>query len=718
MNFTAEFYLSRLFFLGLAILGVATSAAVEILDPTSAATTKNDVTLTSSVITTKATEKQKLSPLRGAKTKLSENDPRETALVAAAGVRGERRLGVSNKECILFQVHTEFGTADDKEGNEEKPHDFVHLASLEGDGDSQSHERTWACQFDKRYALKVLGLSDHLVDLIGVPYEYFENYKDAKDTTNSFMKKRRNSHVESGKTVMRFKDAMIDRSANTLYVDLLQAKLKTPGNAKHDKNRRRLAPPTIIPTIGEKKTLVVRLAMADAMHLDSSRGGPGVSSDDIRKYVFENPVSLKKKYEACSYNKLKIMPFEGRTKSNVQVHGGIVTIELPRDRSDELKQYADENEGVAPRGKLVRYAREAAESKLGDLATQFDFVMFCLPEEMKGFHALALLNRYDSYYTSPWCTRPSFQLHEVGHNMGMDHAGEISMYDDKVGYMGFSYDKMDGPNMCFNPSNNYYLGWYEEQADWYDPYAFKSKGGKQFVIVGVDDFNPEESFININHSKRHEKLVSKLVVLQLYQVDLESDFYIGYNRGTGINVGTSMNRDEIVIVERIGRADQSAETKKIGTLKSVGDEFEIKKYNGKKEKSVFVLFESKLSDGNEVVIRVSTERHGPPDRSEFLFKGKKRKNCAWVGSNPEKRCSKSWIYQSVGTYWCPATCAGVDFTLPMVVECRTAQDLNWLKFQSNPKKNCDWVKQDLDRCKKSSKGEKISTFWCPKTCHC
>jgi len=45
-------------------------------------------------------------------------------------------------------------------------------------------------------------------------------------------------------------------------------------------------------------------------------------------------------------------------------------------------------------------------------------------------------------------------MHELGHNIGLDHSNEGSLpegeYDDRTGQMGFSSSLDDGYLMCFN----------------------------------------------------------------------------------------------------------------------------------------------------------------------------------------------------------------------------------------------------------------------------
>ena len=60
------------------------------------------------------------------------------------------------------------------------------------------------------------------------------------------------------------------------------------------------------------------------------------------------------------------------------------------------------------------------------------------------------MNGYKSVYNDIACGQVSTQIHEVGHNLNLNHSGKGSEeYGDKSCMMGYSYDEDDIPYMCF-----------------------------------------------------------------------------------------------------------------------------------------------------------------------------------------------------------------------------------------------------------------------------
>ena len=58
-----------------------------------------------------------------------------------------------------------------------------------------------------------------------------------------------------------------------------------------------------------------------------------------------------------------------------------------------------------------------------------------------------------SVYNDEICRYPNIQLHEVGHNLGLDHSGiGNDEYADESGFMGYGTDRDDEPRdlRCFN----------------------------------------------------------------------------------------------------------------------------------------------------------------------------------------------------------------------------------------------------------------------------
>ena len=75
---------------------------------------------------------------------------------------------------------------------------------------------------------------------------------------------------------------------------------------------------------------------------------------------------MKSQYNQCSYGKLQIEPFVGRTETGVYVNGVIdVNIGNKMDGSD--------------RTDIESAVVVAAKNKLGNLRDDYDHVMLCLP---------------------------------------------------------------------------------------------------------------------------------------------------------------------------------------------------------------------------------------------------------------------------------------------------------------------------------------------------
>jgi hypothetical protein len=70
--------------------------------------------------------------------------------------------------------------------------------------------------------------------------------------------------------------------------------------------------------------------------------------------------------------------------------------------------------------------------------------------------AYAYKNHWLSIYNSQWCDKPSVQLHEIAHNIGLSHAGldlvigSGASNGNTLGMMGYSFNTDDTPMKCFN----------------------------------------------------------------------------------------------------------------------------------------------------------------------------------------------------------------------------------------------------------------------------
>jgi hypothetical protein len=100
---------------------------------------------------------------------------------------------------------------------------------------------------------------------------------------------------------------------------------------------------------------------------------------------------------------------------------------------------------------------------------------------------------------------------------------------DFLSTQGLSYDLTDAPQMCFNPSKSWKLGWYSGQRGVFDG----SRNSQTYSMVGVVDYDDSDN--------------SKRVVVKIVSGG-QANFYIGYNRKSGFNGGTQEAGDQIVVV--------------------------------------------------------------------------------------------------------------------------------------------------------------------------
>jgi len=162
-------------------------------------------------------------------------------------------------------------------------------------------------------------------------------------------------------------------------------------------------------------------------------------------------------------------------------------------------------------------------------------VMICVPPGTAGdWVAYAYSNHWLSVYNDEWCTYPSVQMHEIGHNLGLAHSKEDDdRYGDQTGIMGYSYGEDEGPSMCFNNAKNWQLNWYNDQAATAAPLDSRWIG----QLTGVDDYG-------LSHDKT--------VVVKVVGSSDDIDYYVGFNAAKGVNEGTREASNQVTVHARTG----------------------------------------------------------------------------------------------------------------------------------------------------------------------
>uniref|UniRef100_A0A7S3VCI6 Peptidase M11 gametolysin domain-containing protein n=1 Tax=Chaetoceros debilis TaxID=122233 RepID=A0A7S3VCI6_9STRA len=309
---------------------------------------------------------------------------------------------------------------------------------------------------------------------------------------------------ESGKTELILgPGAMIDPSTNELVVSSAGAEFRP----KESSGRRKL-------TSGTKTILVVRVvasnAQTTASQAELSDSVFGTSGDTI---------TLSERYKSCSHGKLT---FNAATGSNISAGTTQVTVSSSTTDGDDTM------------GNDITLALNAlfGVSSPDQIA---DHVMYCFPKNTiaDGGIAYASFGGWISVYDDDWCTYPSVGVHEIGHNLVLAHSNddEGNEYGDQSGAMGYSFPSGNSPEYCFNAAKLYTLGWFSARS-------------KTISTSGTTSYSG-----NIADLTQDPDAAGSPI---LFFLDGTTDYYLNYNRATGINSGTISGPDQVRIVQNGG----------------------------------------------------------------------------------------------------------------------------------------------------------------------
>jgi len=365
--------------------------------------------------------------------------------------------------------------------------------------DKSKVSHRWECSVDQP---KVEGYINKVI--VGIDNQNMNDFLEANG-------------AESGKSMLVMSD--MDVQEDRIVIDTDQViRIEDYVPVEGESTGRRLTP-----TNGILNTLVVRVNTQDRSPPSASQ----LSSD-----IFKDDYCLKSQYGKCSYDKLQVMEYESESIAGVPTAAdGVIDIEVPATSEGSSKEDIQDLANQAVRQMF----------NTNDPGSIFDLVLFCMPPGLDDYLAYAYVGRWDSYYNDEWCLKASSQMHEVGHNLGLQHSGEYfgsaaeQEYGDQTGMMGFSYFEDDAPKMCFNPAKNWQLGWYDDKNIEINlRFGELSTEPTSYLLNGFIDYGDDTS--------------DRYIVLKI------DDFYIGYNRATedSFNEGTVEAPDKVTVVEKLG----------------------------------------------------------------------------------------------------------------------------------------------------------------------
>ena len=466
------------------------------------------------------------------------------------------------------------------------------------------HKDTWVCELSKEDTRRV---GTQFVDVVESP-------AIADSVVN----------VTSGKSVMTVSKAFVDTDSPRMYIPedaLIEVNSIARTERSRRENRRHLTS-----NHGTLKTLVIRVS-------DKNDIGPDLSVSKLKNDIFDDAVSLKTQTDACSYGKLQIEPFKGKTPSNVNINNGIIDVKMDFD-------IITDDQG------MDQAALKAANMLLGDLNDpMFGLVMFCIPPG-GNFVAFAYPNSKYSFYNNEWCGYVSAQMHEVGHNLGLGHSGEVGQgdYGDQTGTMGGAV-ATDDIQRCYNPQKNFQLGWYDDKTTTINPLD-GATSHREFTLNGISDYDRNNN---------------ALIALRLSQISMEQDYYIGFNRAEGINKDTWEDRNMVTIVRKEnGGPGEYGLSIKVASL-NPGDRHVIENFN--EDRSIQIVFVG-LNDGNAKILVIDNDDPPPGNCNKYTIKLKtdnKPNENSWYITNPQ-----GWVVAASQPYTKKNTEYVDEVCLPMV----------------------------------------------------
>ncbi len=94
--------------------------------------------------------------------------------------------------------------------------------------------------------------------------------------------------------------------------------------------------------------------------------------------------------------------------------------------------------------------------------------------------------------------------------------------------MGSLYGEENGPLMCFNAAKSWQLGWYDDKAVIVSP-SSSSWSGR---MMGISDYSNSST---------------QTVLLKL-ETGMDEDYYVNFNRKSGINRDVRESGDQVLVI--------------------------------------------------------------------------------------------------------------------------------------------------------------------------
>ncbi|CAJ1965151.1 unnamed protein product [Cylindrotheca closterium] len=376
---------------------------------------------------------------------------------------------------------------------------------------------------------------------------------------NQMMKSGR---MESGKTRMRFPAGT---KVNSFLLDRAPESFDNADSSDEEdivRNRRRLSK---LKRIGIYELLSVRIVQDGAGKTTTH------TAADLQQEVLSlTDVNIRTQTAACSFDQLILNPATGGL-----ISGGVAeittTVHPGNGNLDDPVQY---NQFLGYINNILGQLFVANQNQL-----PADFIHICLPPDtLAGTQSLGFFNSFLSVFNSAVCTYTSYNMHEFGHNLDLNHSSDVlftpgmdSQFGDQVGYMGASYAEVHGPEMCFNPAKSFQLDWYHFKTNTCTPMPC--------VPCEVD----LGGFVSYNDPN------IAFVLMKIQDPMTDVDHYLTYNNATGFNSGTKEGINQVVINTQASEGLEANFSQLVGLLDAGMSTTFSNTYNGTNDLVVEVL---------------------------------------------------------------------------------------------------------------------------------
>jgi hypothetical protein len=243
---------------------------------------------------------------------------------------------------------------------------------------------------------------------------------------------------------------------------------------------------------GDVSLLVVRVSGRDRT--------PSMEKDNLFNSIFVKKASLRQQYHKCSAGKLNVVPTDKgvlEVRVNMNVNGA----------------------NVADVVNAVDIAGLAQLTGATSFRNYADLTMFVVPQGTKWngdptWTAYAVIDGKASVVNDDRANYLGVQMHELGHNFGLNHAAEKDdPFGDLTSHMSRALLDHDFPIKCFNAQNHWHMGWFSDRSITVDPdvpvkiniLGFvdykKAIQGAEFVVAKVG----ENLYLQFNRAKFHNR---------------------------------------------------------------------------------------------------------------------------------------------------------------------------------------------------------------------